>query len=65
MLKDEGKIVRKSNLSFNKFVEDIVKREDERKQNQKDYEERSKEDPIRELHKRYRERPSNRIKYRR
>ena len=47
---------------FDKFMDDIVRREEEVKERQKAYAESHKENPALEYNKLYRERPQNRLR---
>ena len=50
-------------FKFDKFVKDILKREDKKKQEIKEYAEAHDDSPQRQYNKLYRELPQNRIKY--
>jgi len=52
-----------SEYSFDKFVEDIVRREEEERQRLKEYAEEHADTPQRRYNDLYRERWQNRIKY--
>jgi len=49
--------------AFNKFMEDIVRREDEKREKQKKYAEEHADTPQRRYNELYRERWQNRIKW--
>ncbi len=54
-----------SKYSFDKFIEDIVQREEEQRQKLKEYAEEHADSPQRRYNELYRERWQNRIKYNR
>jgi hypothetical protein len=50
-------------FEFDKFMQDIVRREEESRQKIKEYAENHADSPARRYNERYRERPHNRIRY--
>ena len=52
-----------SEYSFDKFIEDIVRREEEQRQKLKEYAEEHADTPQRQYNDLYRERWQNRVKY--
>jgi hypothetical protein len=52
-----------SDYSFDKFVEDIVRREDEQREKQKKYAEEHADTPQRRYNELYRERWQNRVRW--
>lgn len=50
-------------FKFDKFVKDILKREDQKKKDLQEYAESHQDSPQRQYNKLYRELPQNRIKY--
>ena len=52
----------KDKLKFDKFMKDIVKREDDSRGKIKKYVDEHGQHPVREYYKRYRELPQNRIR---
>ena len=53
----------KDKLKFDKFMKDIVKREDDSRSKIKKYVDEHTDHPVREYYKRYRELPQNRIRF--
>tara|TARA_Y100000034_G_scaffold123869_1_gene171257 strand:+ start:411 stop:590 length:180 start_codon:yes stop_codon:yes gene_type:complete len=52
----------KDKIGFDKFIKDIVEREEESRNKTKKYVDEHSDHPVREYYKRYRELPQNRIK---